>query len=223
MEYGVWVQKLGYQQLNTIAQDYKNIGSLREYFMEYYGELGLLENIIENVNLEQILIILAKEIDEKIEDISRYLREKGIQLRCLQYSYFLGDSGEKYLHLDTVVGKEPIRGLVPDLPPISEMYEAIIKAVKEIDTAEFTAPEVFQKFREMFPEEMANLELRYKNTRYFSPKTLIARNLEAYSRRPLATFEPTDKNSQAPADWGYPKVKLYKKKRIAHADRGSIP
>ena len=213
MEYGVWVQKLGYQQLNNIAQEYKKIESLRKYFMEYYGELGLMENIIENVNSEQILIIVAKEIDEKIEDISRYLRENGIKLRCLKYSLFSGESGERYLHIDTVVGKESIRGIGPDLPSVSDMYEALAKAVEEIDSQEFTAPEVFQKFSELYPEEMVNLELRYRNTPHFSPKTLIARNLSSYSKRSNSPFEATDKSTQAPNGWGYSKVKVYKKRR----------
>ena len=212
MEYAVWVQKLGYQQLNTIAQKYKKIRSLREYYMDYFGEFGLLENIIENVNKEQMLIILAKEIDEKLEDITRYLREKGIRLRCLKYSYFLSESGEKYLHIDTVVGKESITGAGPKLPPVSEMYESIIKAVESIDSQEFTAPDVFRKFTEMYPEIMVNLELRYKNTRQYSPKTLIASNLANYSKRPGAPFVATDKNTQASDDWGYPQVRLYRKK-----------
>lgn len=212
MEYAVWVQKLGYQQLNTIAQKYKKISSLREYYMEYFGEHGLLENIIENVNQEQMLVILAKEIDEKLEDITRYLREKGIRLRCLKYSYFLGESGEKYLHIDTVVGKEPIKGTGPELPPVSEIYEAIIKAVESIDSQDFTAPDVYQKFNEMYPQIMANLELRYRNTPQYSPKTLIAGNLATYSKRSYAPFTATDKMTQAPDDWGYPQVRLYRKK-----------
>lgn len=212
LEYAVWVQKLRYQQLNTIAQKYKKINSLREYFMEYYGELGLLENIIENVNKEQTLVILAKEIDEKIEDISRYLREKGIQLQCLKYSYFSGESGEKYLHIDTVVGKEPTGGKGSELPPVSEMYESIINVVESIDSQEFTAPDVYQKFSEMYPDVLAKLELRYRDTPQYSPKTLIAGNLAAYSRRSFSTYMSTDKNTRAPDDWGFLVVKLYKKK-----------
>jgi hypothetical protein len=164
------------------------------------------------VNREQLLIIMAKEIDEKTEDIARYLREKGINLRCLKYSYFSGGSGERYLHIDTIVGKEPRRGVGPELPSVPELYKNLDKVIGTIESLEFTAPEVYKEFRNLFPDEMAKLDERYKNTPHFTTKTFIARSLISYSKRESAPFELTNRTAQAPADWGYPEVKVFRKK-----------
>ena len=214
LEYAVWVQNLGYAELNKITLDNIDARSLREYYMGYFGESGFLENIIENVNKEQLLVIIAKEIDDKIEHIARYLREKGIKLRCLKYSYFSGESGEKYLHIDTIVGKEPRKGAGPELRPIPEMYKLLDRVVREIRSQEFTAPDVYQEFGKLFPDKMSALEERYRNTPHFSSKTFVAINLVSYSKRESAPFELTDRITQAPPDWGYPEVKVFRKKTI---------
>ncbi len=156
---------------------------------------------------------MAKEIDEKIEDIARYLREKGINLRCLQYSYFSGESGERYLHIDTIVGKEPRRGTLPLAPEvIPEIYKMFDKVLEEIKTDEFAAPEVFRIFGVLFPNEMAKLQEKYKDTPHFSVKTYIAKRLFDYSKRESASFFVTEKLTRAPADWGWPEVKVFRKK-----------
>jgi hypothetical protein len=202
LEYAVWVQNLGYAELNKIAIDELHVKSLRENYMAYFGEIGDIANIIENVNRNQLLVILAKEIDDKIEEIARYLREKGINLRCLQYSYFSGDSGEKYFHVDTIVGNEPVRGSTPDLPAIPEVYKMLDKVIEEIKTQEFSAPVVFKGFARLFPEEMAKLQERYRSRPHFSTKTFIARSLITYAKRDSAPFALTEKTIQAPDDWG---------------------
>jgi hypothetical protein len=212
LEYGVWVQTLGYAELNKISIDNVNAKSIRELYMDYFTENGLLENIIENVNKEQLLVVIAKEIDQRIESISRYLREKGINLRCLKYSFFSGESGEKYLHIDTIVGKEAIRGAGIELPPVSEVNAMLDTTIREIKSQEFTAPDVYEKFAVLFPDEMDKLKERYKNIPHFSSKTYIARGLDSYSRRESAPFIATDKLAQAHSEWGFPQVKVYKKK-----------
>jgi len=212
LEYAVWVEKLGYEELNRIALDKVNAKSLRNLYMEFFGESGLLENIIENVNSEQLLVIVAKEISETIEDMARYLRERGINLRCLKYTYFSGESGEKYLHVDTVVGKEPMRGATAEISPIPEIYRLLDKVIEEIKSPELTAPQVYQEFGRLFPDEMSKLKERYKNTPHFSTKTYIARSLMSYTKRETAPIVLTNKTTQAPGDWGYPKVKMFRKK-----------
>lgn len=216
LEYAVWVETLGYEELNKIAFDKAGKKSLREAYMDYFGESGLLENIIENVNREQLLVVVAKEIDERIEDIARYLRERGINLRCLKYTYFSGESGEKYLHIDTVVGKEAMRGATAELASIPEIYTLLDKAIGEIKSQEFTAPEIYEEFIKLFPDEMSKLEERYKNTPYFSTKKYIARSLIFYSKRSTAPFELTDKKVQAPSEWReHLRVRVFRKKVIA--------
>jgi hypothetical protein len=212
LEYAVWIQNLGYADLNRITIDNVDVKSLREHYMSYFGESALIENIIENVNREQRLVIIAKEIDKRTEDIARYLREKGIDLWCLKYSHFSGQSGEKYLHVDTIVGKEPRRGAGPELPSVPELYKNLDKVIGTIKSQEFTAPDVYKEFRNLFPDEMAKLEERYRNTPHFTTKTFVARSLISYSKRESAPFELTSRTTQAPADWGYPEVKVYRKR-----------
>jgi len=215
LEYAVWVEKLGYEELNKIALNKGDAKSLRDLYMDFFGESGLLENIIENVNSEQLLVIVAKEIDERIEDTARYLRERGINLRCLRYTHFSGESGEKYLHVDTVVGKGPRRGTTTEIFPVPEIYKLLDKVIEEIKSSELTAPQVYQEFGRLYPDEMSKLKERYKNTPHFSTKTYIAGSLISYSKRESAPIALTDKTAQAPGDWGYPKVKVYRKKAIS--------
>ncbi len=60
LEYAVWVQNLQYAELNKIAIDQLHVKCLREHYLTYFGEIGAIENIIENVNREQLLVILGK-------------------------------------------------------------------------------------------------------------------------------------------------------------------
>jgi len=86
------------------------------------------------------------------------------------------------------------------------------KALEEIKSQEFTAPEVFKTFANLYPQEMAKLQERYTNTPHFSTKTFVARSLITYSKRDSAPFTLTGKTTKAPEDWGYPEVKVFKKK-----------
>jgi len=64
----------------------------------------------------------------------------------------------------------------------------------------------------VWPQEMAKLEERYKDTPHFSAKTLIARSLITYSKRESAPFILTEKTTHAPDGWGWPEVKVFRKK-----------
>jgi len=209
LEYAVFIEKLGYEGLNKIASKYSNGIPLRKIYSDYFAE-GSLENIIENVNKGQILAIIAKEIDAKTEEIARYLRERGINLRILKYTHFSGDTEEKYIHIETVVGKESIKSTAIAENPAPEIYGLLDKIIEKLPNEEFSAPEVFEQFKRQFPVDMAKLEEKY--TGNYKPKNYIALSLIFYSKRPSAIFVLTDKTIKAPNGWGFPTVKVYRKK-----------
>jgi len=57
---------------------------------------------------------------------------------------------------------------------------------------------------------MAKLQEKYKG--YFTPKNYIALSLLSYSKKPEATLILTDKMTKPPSEWGYPTVKVFRKK-----------
>jgi len=113
---------------------------------------------------------------------------------------------------EQVVSKERITNhgeVYTRKPEVNAMLDTTIR---EIKSQEFTAPDVYEKFAVLFPDEMDKLKERYKNIPHFSSKTYIARGLDSYSRRESAPFIATDKLAQAHSEWGFPQVKVYKKK-----------
>lgn len=209
LEYAVYVEKLGYEELNRISSKYSEGKSLRKVYVDYFAE-GSLESIIENVNREQLLVIIAKEIDDKTEELARYLRERGVNLRVLKYTHFSGESGEKYLHIETVVGKETMKTATTEASPFPDFYKLLDDVIDQIPNVEFSAPEIFEQFKRQFPNEMVKLQEKYKG--HFTPKNYIALSLLSYSKRQSATFTLTDKTIKAPSEWGYPTVKVFRKK-----------
>lgn len=211
LEYAVYIEKLGYEELSQISSAYSNGKSLRELYIEFFAE-GTLETIVENVNSEQILIIIAKEIDPKIEELALYLTKRQVNLRVLKYTYFSVPDGENYMHIDTVVGKDDRKKIqLGVVGPVPDFYKLLDKVVEKVQSDEFSAPDIYEIIKEQFPNELAKLQEKYKGSHY-TPKNHIALNLYSYSRRNSAPFVLTDKTTEAPSEWGFPTVKLFQKK-----------
>jgi len=107
LEYGVWAEKeLRYDELNRIAHEkgkLKDEQSLMQAYREFFQDEAE-EN--PEFNADQRLVILAKEIDEKIEDMARYLGAREVDIYCVKYSYFKGEDDKNYFHVEKVVPKE---------------------------------------------------------------------------------------------------------------------
>lgn len=107
LEYASFVDVLDYEQLNDIFKNYYNEETeLEEYCKEYFSENNDEENISWNKNA--ILLIVGQSITKEIKQTSQFLRKKGIDVRCLEFKYFITKKREKIFTCDYVLGEEDI-------------------------------------------------------------------------------------------------------------------
>lgn len=106
LEYASFIDALDYNQLNDIFKNYYGEETeLEEYCKEYFADNDE-ENISWNKNA--ILLIVGQSVTKEIRQTSQYLRKKGIDVRCLEFKYFITKNEEKIFTCDYVVGEEDI-------------------------------------------------------------------------------------------------------------------
>ena len=146
LEYASFIENLDYEQLNQIFTNYteEEIG-LDEYHKQFFSN-GTEEKI--SFNKSTRLVIVAEEISREVKQSSQYLRRKGLDLYCIEFRYFLTNSGERLISSDFVVsGDEFIRQNIKleSLPKINE---------KEfIDSLDNIGRNVFSKVIEFCKQE----------------------------------------------------------------------
>lgn len=79
----------------------------------------------------------------------------------------------------------------------------------------FTANDVEQKFAEVYPEKLQEVEAAYGkggkgNGSYYTARVFIAKQLSALARREYLI--PDGKDDPAPPGWGAPRIHRWKKK-----------
>lgn len=104
IEYASFIDNLDYEQLNDIFQNYsgEEVG-LEEYHQQYYQN-EKSQNVSWNKNSK--LVIVAQDISKEIKQTSLYLRQKGIDVYCVEFKYFVNNSNIKMISSDFVVGDE---------------------------------------------------------------------------------------------------------------------
>lgn len=89
LDYGSWVKDLGYNELEQIAQRYRQKG-LAAVFQELFGD-----TIPETVNASHSLIVVASALDDSSERIITYLSEGyGISINAVFFSFFRDNATE---------------------------------------------------------------------------------------------------------------------------------
>jgi len=101
LEYGVWAENIQYEEINRIAKD-KHLKDFQSLYKKYESDFKLVP---EPFNQNQRLYIVAEKIDKKIEDVCRYLRIRGIDIKCVELNFHEHDGHELAL-TNMVVGKE---------------------------------------------------------------------------------------------------------------------
>ena len=98
IEYASFIDNLDYGQLNDIFQNYsgEEVG-LEEYHQQYY-ENDSNQNASWNKNSK--LVIVAQDITKEIKQASLYLRKKRIDVYCVEFKYFINDSGAQMISSD---------------------------------------------------------------------------------------------------------------------------
>ncbi len=105
LEYASFVDNLDYSDLNSIYQKYNNIDSitLKDEFKAFFNPESA-ETI--SFNKESKLLIIGENISPEIKQTALYLRKKGINIYCIEFKYFVTESGEELLAREIVVGKD---------------------------------------------------------------------------------------------------------------------
>lgn len=122
LEYALFAQRLDALQLEEILRAYLNDDALNlaAHHREYYA-LALDEAVA--FNKEQRIVIVGQRITPEIRQTSSFLRAKGIRVTCVEFTFFLADSGTRLLSQEIVVGKEsgkPTHVASGSLPVVTE-------------------------------------------------------------------------------------------------------
>jgi len=101
LEYGVWAEGLQYDDLNEIAKE-KHLSNFPDLYKKYEQEF---KTIPDPFNENHRLYIVAEKIDEKIEDMCRYLRVRAVDIKCVELN-FLEKGNQTLVNTNVVVGTE---------------------------------------------------------------------------------------------------------------------
>jgi len=101
LEYGVWAEGIQYDELNEIAKE-KHLADYPDLYKKYESEF---KKIPDPFNEEQRLYIVSEKIDEKTEDMCRYLKVRGIDIKCVELNFFEKDN-QRLVNTNVVVGTE---------------------------------------------------------------------------------------------------------------------
>lgn len=89
LDYGSWIQHLGYEELDSICTRFRN-ASLTEAFTEAFGG-----SLPETVNAEHSLFLVASELDDSSERIIEYLGDSyDIPINAVFFTCFATPEGE---------------------------------------------------------------------------------------------------------------------------------
>lgn len=106
LEYASFVEQLDVDDLEHLLRTHLSDESveLLDYHARYF-ERSAEEPV--SFNKDQRLLIVGQSITNEIRQTCRFLRKKGIRIRCLEFSFFQADDGLQLLSYDMVVGDEP--------------------------------------------------------------------------------------------------------------------
>jgi len=101
LEYAVWAEGLQYEDLNKIAKE-KHLSNFTDLYKKYEQEFKIIP---EPFNENQRLYIVAEKIDEKIEDMCRYLRIRNLDIKCVELNFF-EKGNQRLINTNVIVGTE---------------------------------------------------------------------------------------------------------------------
>lgn len=126
LEYGSFVEQLSANELEGILQSYMGDESLAlaEYHREYFA---LATDDAVAFNKDQRIVLIGQSITSEIRQTASFLRNKGIRVTCVEFSFFQSDDGTKLLSQEVVVGNEPSKPqrISSGCPPVVSRDEFI--------------------------------------------------------------------------------------------------
>jgi len=106
LEYASFAEQLDADQLEGILQSYMADESLTlaEHHRKYF-ELGPDDAVA--FNKDQRIVIVGQRVTSEIRQTASFLRNKGIRVTCVEFSFFQSNEGTRLLSQEIVVGYEP--------------------------------------------------------------------------------------------------------------------
>jgi len=109
LEYGVWAQEQNMETLNEIAKKNGKLGKHSTLWEKFQSETGNVPQFNEN----QRWYIVAEKIDNATKKVALYLREKDVDINCIEFQSHK-NNGETIIHTNLIVGDEESLSSVED-------------------------------------------------------------------------------------------------------------
>lgn len=122
LEYASFAELLDTDQLEELLISYLNDESLSlaEYHREYFN-LALDEAVA--FNKDQRIVVVGQRISPEIRQTATFLRDRGIRVTCVEFTFFQAQGGPRLLSQEIVVGNEsvkPIKVTSSSLPVVTK-------------------------------------------------------------------------------------------------------
>jgi len=103
-------------------------------------------------------------------------------------------------------------GIAPSDQVLEESEETLRAEIQEIAIGtQFTAPDVWPRFREKYPDHVARLESRWADSRHYSSKARFAFKLQQFAAKNDLIEDTGDWTECGSTTWGFPKVRVYRR------------
>lgn len=104
LEYASWLSVQGSDELQDIAEDYLRKKQPSQALAEAWQETFGTQLDQASLNREQRVFILIEGQDERITSVAQFLRNSGVDISLLSYSFYQTESGEEILSIEMHVG-----------------------------------------------------------------------------------------------------------------------
>jgi hypothetical protein len=103
LEYAAFAARLDVKELEGILGKYRPDGrsDLADQHCEYFDQARAVA-----FNRDQRIVVVGQQISPEIRQTASFLNRKGIQVTCVEFSFFRDTDGRRLLSQESVVGRE---------------------------------------------------------------------------------------------------------------------
>ena len=122
LEYAAWAAALDEETLKRLAEEYLDrqaepvslIRAWEEAFGPADGDEGERTAVLPSLNRQQRLVLVLEGRDERVRNVTAYLRRKGIDINVIEYLFYRTESGKEFLDMEAVYAAEEADSGRPD-------------------------------------------------------------------------------------------------------------
>ena len=138
LEYASYAERLDANQLEDILRADQNDDSLNlaEYHRAYFN---LNDDEAVAFNKDQRIVIVGQLVTREIKQTAVFLRGKGLNVTCVEFTFFLDNDGKRLLSQEIVVGNDadkPVQPIIKRPRPVTE--QEFIASLDDNGKAVFT-------------------------------------------------------------------------------------